>query len=227
MGLSSAAKAAPSRFFQVFVPSENEFLASWRWLKPDHWQTLDDVLRGDGRSAAATRGVREARPVQRFPHCRSEDTALAASRKRTHRQPSCISTYPSPRLPRIPTLHLSFSMEGTPDQPPSALDSLSGLPSWNSIQAVNKFQTEIGGPLRRGDPGVRIFKPSPKNGQAYFFDRAPRHSSARKRMAAGSDVPRLGLRGIEPSGAGNSRNCCLKPMSPWPGRRCRAVRKWN
>ena len=26
-------------------------------------------------------------------------------------------------------------------------------PGWNSVQAITKFQEEIGGPLRGGDPG--------------------------------------------------------------------------
>jgi NADH-quinone oxidoreductase subunit G len=30
-------------------------------------------------------------------------------------------------------------------------------PGWNSAQAINKFQAEIAGPLRDGDPGIRLF----------------------------------------------------------------------
>ncbi|HYA32050.1 MAG TPA: hypothetical protein VED67_04760, partial [Thermodesulfovibrionales bacterium] len=32
-------------------------------------------------------------------------------------------------------------------------------PGWNSVQAVNKFQSEVGGPLRGGDPGKRLIEP--------------------------------------------------------------------
>ena len=73
-----------------------------------------------------------------------------------------------PKTPDDPDSALSFSMEGTPDQPPAALIPFFWSPSWNSIQAVNTYQKEIGGPLRGGDAGVRLVEPPPKNGQAYF-----------------------------------------------------------
>lgn len=49
-------------------------------------------------------------------------------------------------------------MEGYPDQPPSPLIPFFWTPGWNSYQAVNKFQEEIAGPLRSGDPGVRLIE---------------------------------------------------------------------
>jgi NADH-quinone oxidoreductase subunit G len=73
-----------------------------------------------------------------------------------------------PKPPNDPDSPLSFSMEGTPDQPPAALIPFFWSPSWNSIQAVNTYQKEIGGPLRGGDAGVRIFQPAAANGQSYF-----------------------------------------------------------
>ena len=73
-----------------------------------------------------------------------------------------------PKPPDDPDSPLSFSMEGTPDKPPGALIPFFWSPSWNSIQATNTYQEEIGGPLRGGDAGVRILEPPPANGQAYF-----------------------------------------------------------
>jgi NADH-quinone oxidoreductase subunit G len=75
-----------------------------------------------------------------------------------------------PKPPDDPDSPLSFSMEGTPDQPPAALIPFFWSPSWNSIQATNTYQKEIGGPLRGGDAGVRILEPAPVNGQSYFSD---------------------------------------------------------
>ncbi|WP_447317149.1 molybdopterin dinucleotide binding domain-containing protein, partial [Klebsiella pneumoniae] len=40
-------------------------------------------------------------------------------------------------------------------------------PGWNSPQAWNKFQDEVGGKLRHGDPGVRLFEAS-ASGLEYF-----------------------------------------------------------
>jgi NADH-quinone oxidoreductase subunit G len=41
------------------------------------------------------------------------------------------------------------------------------MPGWNSIQAVNKFQSEVGGSLRGGDPGVRLIEPLQGSGWQY------------------------------------------------------------
>jgi NADH-quinone oxidoreductase subunit G len=60
-------------------------------------------------------------------------------------------------------------MEGNPDQPPSALIPFAWSPGWNSYQAWNKFQEEIAGPLRGGNPGVRLFEP-PVEQRDYFRD---------------------------------------------------------
>ena len=50
-------------------------------------------------------------------------------------------------------------MEGAPGHPPGSLIPFVWSPGWNSIQSTNTYQKEIGGPLRGGDPGVRMFEP--------------------------------------------------------------------
>ena len=65
-----------------------------------------------------------------------------------------------PKPPEDPDSALAFSMESGPQPPPPALIPFFWSPGWNSIQSVNKFQTEIGGPLRGGDPGVRLVEPT-------------------------------------------------------------------
>ena len=54
-----------------------------------------------------------------------------------------------PKPPNDPDSALAYSMEGSPNQPPGALQPFFWSPGWNSIQAVNKFQSEIGGALTR------------------------------------------------------------------------------
>lgn len=61
------------------------------------------------------------------------------------------------QAPQDPDSALAFSMEGTSVAKPSSLNPGVWAPSWNSNQAVNKFQDEIGGHLRADDPGVRLF----------------------------------------------------------------------
>jgi NADH-quinone oxidoreductase subunit G len=51
-------------------------------------------------------------------------------------------------------------MEGQPltAAPPRLLPQY-WWPRWNSVQSLNKFQEEVGGPLRGGEPGVRLLEP--------------------------------------------------------------------
>jgi len=52
---------------------------------------------------------------------------------------------------------LSFTMEGYKGMPPANLTPFFWAPGWNSVQAVNKYQVEIGGPLKGGPTGKRLF----------------------------------------------------------------------
>jgi NADH-quinone oxidoreductase subunit G len=73
-----------------------------------------------------------------------------------------------PEPPIDPDSPLSFSMEGYEGMPPSPLISRFWHPAWNSVQALNKFQSEIGGPLRGGDPGRRLIEAGNNTEVSYF-----------------------------------------------------------
>jgi NADH-quinone oxidoreductase subunit G len=51
-------------------------------------------------------------------------------------------------------------MEGYAGVPPPALTPFYWSPGWNSVQAINKYQIEVGGPLHGGNPGKRLFEPA-------------------------------------------------------------------
>mgnify|MGYP001565335335 CR=1 FL=1 len=63
---------------------------------------------------------------------------------------------------------LAFSMEGFAGKPPPALIARFWAPGWNSVQSVNKFQKEMGGPLAGGDPGVSLFDAKDGVKSSYF-----------------------------------------------------------
>ena len=73
-----------------------------------------------------------------------------------------------PRQPQDIDTMFTFSMEGN-NQPTAHRSQVpfAWAPGWNSPQAWNKFQDEVGGKLRFGDPGVRLFETS-ENGLDYF-----------------------------------------------------------
>ncbi|HXE12517.1 MAG TPA: molybdopterin-dependent oxidoreductase, partial [Bryobacteraceae bacterium] len=163
------------RFFQVFVP-ESDIQESWRWLRDifvsagrrefEAWKTLDDVVRTLATEIPELVRVADAAPpadfrmagdkIPREPHRYSGRTAMNAH-----------TNVSEPKPPHDPDSALSFSMEGNPDQPPSALISFAWSPGWNSYQAWNKFQEEIAGPLRGGNPGVRLFETRTEENKYY------------------------------------------------------------
>ncbi len=165
-GTFVSSEGRAQRFFQVFVP-QDDVMASWRWLKPDHWHNLDDLLGAMSRILPELAAARDAAPsaafriagarVPRAPHRESGRTAVLVNIDVSEPKPPDDSDSP-----------LSYSMEGTPDKPPGALVPFFWSPGWNSIQAINTYQKEIGGPLRGGDAGVRMIEPAAANGQSYF-----------------------------------------------------------
>jgi NADH-quinone oxidoreductase subunit G len=52
---------------------------------------------------------------------------------------------------------LTYSMEGSNESAPESMRAYTWSPGWNSNQSINKFQDEIAGHLRHGDPGIRLF----------------------------------------------------------------------
>jgi NADH-quinone oxidoreductase subunit G len=86
--------------------------------------------------------------IPRQPHRYSGRTAMLAD-----------ANVHEPKQPDDADTPLAFSMEGYEGQPPPALVSRYWAPGWNSVQALNKFQQEVGGPLRGGDPGKRLINP--------------------------------------------------------------------
>lgn len=177
------------RFFQVFDPayyhSDWVMLESWRWLHSLHsmvenravdWTQLDHVIDACIAKFPQLAGMKEAAPEASFrirgqklarePHRYSGRTAMRAN----------ISVH-EPRQPQDQDTMFAFSMEGN-NQPGAQRQQVpfAWAPGWNSPQAWNKFQDEVGGHLRFGDPGVRLIEPS--DNQAAWFTTVPQPFAA-------------------------------------------------
>jgi NADH-quinone oxidoreductase subunit G len=166
------------RFYQVFVP-DGEIQESWRWLRDvmiatNHsdgaaWYNLDDVASALAAAIpicspilkiAPPAGFRIAgRKIPRQPHRYSGRTAMLAQIDVNEPQP-----------PADPDSPLAFSMEGYEGEPPPPFITHYWSPGWNSVQALNKFQDEVGGPLLGGDPGQRLIEPASGAEASYFHD---------------------------------------------------------
>jgi NADH-quinone oxidoreductase subunit G len=169
------------RFYQVFA-RHGEAQESWRWLRDlmvaagraaaAEWRNLDDIAAALAGAMPVFEPVLKIAPpadyriegekIPRQPHRYSGRAAMRAN-----------ITVHEPKPPDDPDSPLSFSMEGYQGQPPSPLITRFWSPGWNSVQALNKFQSEVGGPLRGGDPGQRLIEPAPVERPPYF-NGAPR-----------------------------------------------------
>jgi NADH-quinone oxidoreductase subunit G len=159
------------RFYRAMDP-EGEIKETWRWLADimDHlgkgrearWTSIDDLTARLIEDMPELQGVKDIAPrseflihgqrIPRQPHRYTGRTAMKANEDIHERKPE-----PDPDSP------LSFSMEGFRGEPPPPLIPFYWSAGWNSVQALNKFQAEVGGPLRGGDPGIRLVKSSSKN----------------------------------------------------------------
>ena len=172
------------RFYQVYEPSFYDkhiiMHESWRWLadlqsemneRGCDWSQLDHVIDACIKKLPQLAGIKDAAPdaafrirgqkLAREPHRYSGRTSMLADVSvHEQRQPQDID---SP---------FAFSMEGnnSPVAPRQQIP-FAWAPGWNSPQAWNKFQAEVGGHLRFGDPGVRLF--SEKDGGMDYFDTVP------------------------------------------------------
>lgn len=169
-GTLISAEGRAQRFFQVY---DNEYYhpmssikEGWRWLHAVHsslegrdvdWTLLDDVINALIATHPKLAGIRDAAPdadyrmtglkIARQPRRYSGRTSMRAP----------VSVH-EPMQPKDLDTGLTFSMEGySGKQTPSSMIPFASAAGWNSPQAWNKYQDKVGGSLRNGDPGVRLF----------------------------------------------------------------------
>ncbi len=180
-GTFVSSEGRAQRFYRVLSPTAEgldgrqwirEFLEALGRPEARSWNSIDGVLTALGRAIPAFTGLPDAFPsadfrvlgrrVPRQSQRFSGRTAIHADVTVHEQAPPVDADSP-----------LAFSMEGFGGQPPSGLTTRFWAPGWNSIQAVNKFQSEIAGPLRGGDPGVRLLEPREQSDIQYFSDIPP------------------------------------------------------
>jgi NADH-quinone oxidoreductase subunit G len=167
------------RFFQTFDPAYYDrsiaTAEAWRWLGRLRGgdatdENLDAVLAACEAHCPQFAGIADAAPGAKF-RIRGMHLARAPSRQSGRTAARAVVFVHEPRSTPDEDTPLAFSMEGyngigSQDRPPELLP-FAWAPGWNSPQAWNKFQTEVGGPLRGGDPGVMLIHPA-KGRRAFF-----------------------------------------------------------
>lgn len=158
------------------APLRSTMLASWQWIceigKVQYNNTnkaihLDDVIKHLVDVYPALTAVKETAPDAKF---RINGQKMARSPHRYSGRTSMLAdkSVHEPQQPQDTDSAFAFSMEGyngseiARQQIPFAW-----APNWNSPQAWNKFQDEVGGHLKGGDPGVRLYKAQAEQSLGY------------------------------------------------------------
>jgi NADH-quinone oxidoreductase subunit G len=174
-------------FFQVFMPKNENIRESWRWLhefqslkagvRPEELVAPGELLTELVDSMPQFKGAETVAPpngfriagqkIPRQPHRYSGRTAMMAN-----------INVSEPKPPEDTDSALSFTMEGYRGIPPAPMIPFFWAPGWNSIQSLNKFQEEVGGHLRGGDPGKRLFIEGEKRAHE-FLNQVPQQFTAK------------------------------------------------
>ncbi len=168
------------RFFQVYEATD-VIQESWRWLlnigvsagnaRMSAWKNFADITTAISNEESLLKGIDQITPAPSFrvagqriprePHRYSGRTSMNANINVSEEKP-----------PEDPDSSLSYTMEGFRGLPPAELTPFYWSPGWNSVQSINKYQDEVGGSLRGGDPGIRLFEPA-QNSKADYFMAVP------------------------------------------------------
>jgi NADH-quinone oxidoreductase subunit G len=154
------------RFFAVMPPG-GEARDVWCWVAAAlrrNWLHLDAVTAACAGALPVFGPILAAAPPAGF---RIEGGKIPRQSARFSGRTAMNAdwTLHEPKPPDDADSALSYSMEGAGVNIPPPLRPVFWAPRWNSHQqATAKFQDEVGGPLRGGDPGVRLIEPaaSPK-----------------------------------------------------------------
>lgn len=171
-GTVVSSEGRAQRFFQVFAPDyydENiKVKESWRWLdalgqcvahRHFTWTNLDLLTQACASAIEPLRPIIDAAPNSRF---RIKGMKIARSPHRYSGRTSMRANLDEhePGIPQDADSSFAFSMEGySGSQQPFQQIPFAWAPGWNSPSAWNKFQAEVGGHLRAGDPGLRLIEP--------------------------------------------------------------------
>ena len=166
-GTLVSSEGRAQRYYPVF-PAAHERLASWQWLRDlaaasGHTELaelryFDQITAACGASNELFEPLAGVSPDHNF---RSHGQKIP---RQTHRASgrtainADVSVH-EPLRKLDPETPLSFSMEGLNRDQPASLTPFYWSPGWNSNQSLQKFQSEVNGPLRGGPVGQRLLEP--------------------------------------------------------------------
>jgi NADH-quinone oxidoreductase subunit G len=186
-GTLVSSEGRAQRFFSV-MPPIGDIRESWHWLgelaggsgapgTAPKWQNLDAIIDAMAADLPELRRVKEAAPNAAF-RVNGQRIPRKSIRESGRTAVTANIDLHEPRPAQDPDSPLSYTMEGLGRAVPPALFARFWSPGWNSDQSLNKFQSEVGGQLAGGDPGVRLVE-APASAAGSYFAAAPAAPSAR------------------------------------------------
>ena len=190
-------------FYQVFR-AKGDIGESWRWLRD-----CGTAAGHDGLTFVSLAGVHRALAEAHQVFDLDREEPAATLRYAKDKVPRGLHRYSGrtamhahtdvhePKPPEPVDSPLAFSMEGHANYSGKLITSY-WAPSWNSVQALNKFQFDVGGALRGGDPGQLLITPGGGEG-------VPKYSKVPKAYARKKNewllVPRYHIFGSDEQSA--------------------------
>ncbi|WWO99614.1 MAG: NADH-quinone oxidoreductase subunit NuoG [Candidatus Dasytiphilus stammeri] len=176
------------RFFQVYDPcqynSEIAIQTSWRWLdliksntssSDTQWKNLDNIIDACITVFPKLKSIKDAAPNSHF---RIFGQKIARKSPRFSGETSMYThiNIHEPTTPKDVDSMFSFSKEGinSPFAECNQHIPFAWVPGWNSVQAWNKYQSEVGGTLRYGDSGIRLIESRKNSLKLSWFTEIPR-----------------------------------------------------
>ncbi|MEX2488101.1 MAG: NADH-quinone oxidoreductase subunit NuoG [Pseudomonadales bacterium] len=152
--------------YAAFTP-EQGIVPAWSWLtdtahllaRPEfaHLHHMDDLISDCASNIPALAAAGDAAPGRDYREAGMKVARMSPRYSGRTAMNAHLSVH-EPKPPEDTEAPLAFSMEGTWPRRQPALRPYVWAPGWNSSQSVGKFQDETGGPLKGGDPGVRLLK---------------------------------------------------------------------
>lgn len=165
------------RYYKVFIPRASDVKESWRWLNEIVNVSGKEEFRDLNSFYDFTKSISETIPIFKEIDKITPPPGFRIAGQKIPREPHRFSgrtamnanlNVSEPKPPDDPDSALTFTMEGYRGEPPSSIIPFFWSPGWNSVQSINKYQIEVGGPLHGGDPGKRLIEPG--NNDFNFFD---------------------------------------------------------
>ncbi|WWP00224.1 MAG: NADH-quinone oxidoreductase subunit NuoG [Candidatus Dasytiphilus stammeri] len=164
------------RFFKVYDPGyynpNISIQTSWRWLNlikckssnnsygkgEMKWENLDNVIEACIRVFPNLKSIRDAAPKADFRIVGQKIARKSPRFSGTNAMYTHLNIH-EPSTPKDVDSMFTFSQEGmnSPFMENKHIP-FPWAPGWNSIQAWNKYQQEVGGKLRSGDSGIRLIE---------------------------------------------------------------------